>query len=63
MFPPTKVLNPFAFKISPVMVVVVVFPFVPVMAISGAVINRHANSISLITGMCAAIAARSIGWS
>ena len=49
MFPPTKVSKPQARKISPVRVVVVVLPLVPVMATMGAFMNQEASSTSLTT--------------
>ena len=50
MLPPTSVLNPPAAMISPTNVVVVVFPFDPVMATIGPGRNWEASSISPITG-------------
>ena len=48
MLPPTKVENPLPLKISPVSVVVVVLPLVPVIATIGAEMNMLASSISLM---------------
>ena len=61
MFPPTSVGNPPAAKISPVSVVVVVFPFDPVMATIGPGRNCAASSISPMTASPMARACTSIG--
>ena len=51
MLPATSVLRPDARQISPVSVVVVVLPLVPVTAMIGPSRNMAPTSISLITGM------------
>ena len=61
MFPPTSVGSPPAVRISPVSVVVVVFPFDPVMATIGPGRNCAASSISPITASPIARACTSIG--
>ena len=47
-FPPTATFFPACFKISPIRVVTVDFPFVPVTAMIGVLVKRKASSISLI---------------
>ena len=51
MFPSTKVFRPAALKISPVRVVQVVLPLVPVMQTKSALEYRYPSSISEITSM------------
>ena len=51
MLPPTKTLFPACARISPMSVVTVVLPLVPVMATSGVLRNREASSSSLMTGI------------
>jgi hypothetical protein len=51
MLPPTKTFFPAAARMSPMSVVTVVFPFVPVMATSGVSRKRQASSISLTIGI------------
>ena len=62
MFPPTKTGRSDSAKSAPVSAVVVVFPFVPVIATNSAVIVRYASSISAITGIPRARQAASDGW-
>ena len=47
MLPPVNILKPLFSSILEIMVVVVVFPFEPVIAMTGTLINSVANSISL----------------
>ena len=47
-FPPTATFFPACFRILPISVVTVDFPFVPVTAMIGVLVNRNASSISLI---------------
>lgn len=61
MFPPTKTGRSDSAKSAPVSAVVVVFPFVPVIATNSAVIVRYASSISAITGIPRARQAASDG--
>ena len=63
MFPPTKTGRSDSAKSAPVSAVVVVFPFVPVIATNSAVIARYASSISPMTGTPRARHAASTGWS
>ena len=51
MFPTTKTDGLYALMISPTSVVVVVFPFVPVMAITSPLEKTYASSISPHTGI------------
>ncbi len=59
--PPTVTLNPAAVSIRPASVVVVDFPFVPVIAITRPCSQRDASSSSPITGMPRARAASTSG--
>ena len=63
MLPPTVTLKPAASSIRPVSVVVVDFPFVPVIAITRPCSQRDASSISPMTGTPVARAACTTGWS
>ena len=62
MLPPTKTFFPAAARISPMSVVTVVFPFVPVMATSGVLRNRKASSSSLMIGIFRRSASRRMGF-
>src|SRR5882672_3026043 len=62
MLPPTTALKPPAVNMRPASVVVVDFPFVPVIATMRPVSQRDASSTSPITGMPALRAAATCGW-
>jgi len=61
MLPPTRTRRPAASSIRPTSVVVVDFPFVPVMATMGPRSHRVASSSSPMTGTPAALALSSSG--
>jgi hypothetical protein len=61
MLPPTNAFFPAFSRMWPMRVVTVVFPFVPVMAMTGTRRNRKASSTSLTTGMPRFSASRSSG--
>ena len=63
MFPPTTAVRPPAVNMRPVSVVVVDFPFVPVIATMRPVSQRDASSISPMMGTPASRAAAICGWS